>query len=268
MALSAAHIDQTSVNPTLIVSFMEIMEDDEVLSWLSVRILKSQEFLEWRGDSDIPPAREIVRVPNDKVCRPVQRRSVIAKQMKTTMFNKCDNLVLGELGTEYVHQILCACAAVQTYGLKDEGIVYMVLQMFCDKQCTVSYVNGSKYLQRVVQTFQRHLSSSEEFNVHSTLEVLLLLHAVSFVICRVLSSPEEGKSTAECGRSDSDHNRDSHSKDCDVVQGPLPSWYTAVTVKIRCTTRYIRPIGRVAQLVVTACERPRSDPAEAVSRTS
>lgn len=97
------------------------------------------------------------------------------------MFNDCDDLVLRELGTEQVRQILCASVAVRTYWLNDERIVYAFLYLFRDKQYTVAYVNGGRYLQRVLQTFQIRLGSLKGFDVPSTSEVLLLFHAFSFV---------------------------------------------------------------------------------------
>lgn len=95
------------------------------------------------------------------------------------MYNECDDLGQQEVGTEQVCQILCVSVAVQTYWLNDKRIFYMFLHLFRAKQCGVEYESGGRYLQGVVQTSQRWLSSPEKFEVLSTAEMLLFLHALS-----------------------------------------------------------------------------------------
>lgn len=53
--------------------------------------------------------------------------------------------------------------------------------MIRDKKCPGGYVNRGRYLQLVVQTFQRRLSSFEEFDVPGRLGGQLFFHAFSLV---------------------------------------------------------------------------------------
>lgn len=97
------------------------------------------------------------------------------------MFCEWEDLVLWELGIEQERQILRVSVPVQTHGLKCERIVFMFLRWFQGNQCTVWYLNGGRYLKRVVQTSQRGLRSSEGFEVRSALETLQLFYGFSFV---------------------------------------------------------------------------------------
>lgn len=110
------------------VRFAELMEDDQFFCQFGVRTLKSKKHLEWLRNVAIPPARYINEGPTDKTGRQVQRKSGISRQLKTRMLNKCDNLMLRELGTEKVRQVVCVSSAVQMNSLKDERIGYMFLQ--------------------------------------------------------------------------------------------------------------------------------------------
>lgn len=51
MTSSAVLMERSSLNQTLMVCFKEVMEDDRFFCPLSVRDLKSREFLEWLRDS-------------------------------------------------------------------------------------------------------------------------------------------------------------------------------------------------------------------------
>lgn len=57
----------------------------------------------------------------------------------------------------------------------------MFLQMLGGKKYSMEYLNGSKYLQRIMLISQKRLSYSEEFRVQCTLEVLLVIHGFSTV---------------------------------------------------------------------------------------
>lgn len=120
MALPGAGIEQAFVNSRLIMGFVEIMEEDHFLGSFSVRALKCKEFLERFPFAYIPAAGEIFTVLADKDDRRLQSKSKMAKQLKTSMFNKFNDQVLRELGTEQKCQILRMSVAVQTYGLKDK----------------------------------------------------------------------------------------------------------------------------------------------------
>lgn len=59
----------------------------------------------------------------------------------------------------------------------------MFLHLLRGNRRPVKYLDGSRYLQGVLKTFQGRLSVSEEFEVPRTLEVLLLFHGLSCVEC-------------------------------------------------------------------------------------
>lgn len=96
------------------------MENSQLKSRLGVRALKSKKCLEWLQDSDTLPDRKIICLPMDKAKPLVQGKSSIGKHLKKSMFNECRDLMLRKLGSEQVHQTLCAYFVVQMFGLKDK----------------------------------------------------------------------------------------------------------------------------------------------------
>lgn len=58
IAISASGSEQASVNQTLVVSFVEVKRNDQILSRINVRALKFKEFYEWLRDAHISPPCE------------------------------------------------------------------------------------------------------------------------------------------------------------------------------------------------------------------
>lgn len=77
MAFSASQSEQNSGNRTLIVSFVELMENDQLVNRFSVRALRCKEFLEWLRNDDIPLAHEIVCVITEKRAVEGMERAVL-----------------------------------------------------------------------------------------------------------------------------------------------------------------------------------------------
>lgn len=113
------------------------MGNAQSLNLLNLQALSSKEKQEWRRDSNIPFAFEMVPVINDKAGRRVQVQNTIGHHWETNMFRKCRDLVLQELGTEQVLLILLDSVAVPMYGLKDRRALFMFLQLFEDSQSPV-----------------------------------------------------------------------------------------------------------------------------------
>lgn len=109
------------------------------------------------------------------------RRKQLAQQVKTSMFHKCDHLLLWDLGTKPVCHISTRSVAVQSIGLKDKWIVIKILQLLRGNQFLSGYLRREKYLQRVVQTSQSCMSSFDVFEGRSILEIPLLINGLSFV---------------------------------------------------------------------------------------
>lgn len=59
-----------------------------------------------------------------------QFKGSIAKQAKTGMFNKCYDVLLQELPTEQVCQILKASIAVQANAVEQNRNVYVIFNLF------------------------------------------------------------------------------------------------------------------------------------------
>lgn len=111
---------------------MEIIEDDQLLGRLSVPALKSNEFLEWLHDADIPLACENIRVLTDEaVCR-VQGKAEYPSILKLPYSTNvkascCDNGVLdkyvrfyarlllsGPMGLLTKYLSICSCVSIVT----------------------------------------------------------------------------------------------------------------------------------------------------------
>lgn len=112
---------------------------------------------------------------------PSAGQTLIAQQVKNSMFCECNDLVPAELVTKQNFQILRASISVQTFGLREKWIIFMLLQCFQGNQCSVWYLNAGKFVQRVVQSSQRRRSAFEKLGGPSTLEVLLVFHRHLFV---------------------------------------------------------------------------------------
>lgn len=93
IAISASQSERTSVNGTPMVSFMEIMANEQVLERFILPALQSKQFLECLRDADISPARRMGRVVADIVGFRVQRECDITSSWKTSMFFKGNKLV-------------------------------------------------------------------------------------------------------------------------------------------------------------------------------
>lgn len=84
---------------------VEVMKNDQILGQFSVRALKFKDCLERLRDASIPPPHVTIGVPTDETGRQVQHKSCISTQLKTSMFHKCNDLVLRQFGTEQERQI-------------------------------------------------------------------------------------------------------------------------------------------------------------------
>lgn len=60
----------------------------------------------------------------------MESKSSIAQQLKAATFRERHSLVLEELDTEQVHQILLFRVSVQSYDLEGRTIAFMFLQLF------------------------------------------------------------------------------------------------------------------------------------------
>lgn len=107
------------------VSFEEAIGNDQVLHQFNVWALNSKEYLEWVLDGDIPPPCDIGGVVTRIAGLQLHGQSSIVEQLKTSMFRKCTDLVLQELGTQEVRQILHVSIVAQTYSLKTKNCVYV-----------------------------------------------------------------------------------------------------------------------------------------------
>lgn len=114
-------------------SFMEVLGNGHLLYWFNPRALKSKEMLEWPGH-DIPPARKAVCMQPDETGPRVQGKSNCAQQLKISMFCKCDDHVLLDMGSEPVRQILCVSVEIQKKTLKEKRIFFMFRQLFWENQ--------------------------------------------------------------------------------------------------------------------------------------
>lgn len=97
-----------------------------------------------------------------------------------SMLKDCDDSVNRELSTKQALQFLGAFVAVGRYGLK-KRIVNIFLKFLRGKECPVGYVNCGRHSQRHVQTSSRWLSSSKDFALLSTSEVLFVFCPFSSV---------------------------------------------------------------------------------------
>lgn len=94
--------------------------------------------------------------------------------------------------------------------MKNKGIIYIIRQLFLEKQCAVGYLGCGRYLQRVVQTFPRAMSSFDDIDVPGTLEVLLSFYVVFSI--DFLVQEKKVRALAYQGCSDRDDNRDHYPK--------------------------------------------------------
>lgn len=145
------------------MSFVEVMRNDQLLSRFYVRALKLTEFVESLHDADIPSPCEMLHEITDIGEHRVHCKNGIAQQFQTSMFRKCDDLLLPGLGIKKLRQILRVSVAVQTNGLMDKRIIFMLLQVCPGSQRPVGYLNGGSYLHplcRLPKDDQTPLSSS------------------------------------------------------------------------------------------------------------
>lgn len=99
------------------LSFVEVIENDQFLNPFDVQTWESKGFMEWLLDADIPPAHRFGLGGN-----PI-KRAVECKEKQyfpvveaTNIFHECNDLMLRELDTELVRQVLRGSVPVQNYG--------------------------------------------------------------------------------------------------------------------------------------------------------
>lgn len=106
VASPAAFSERASVNGKLMVCFVKVVGNDEFQSRIHVWALDSKEFLEWVRATDAAADRKVVRVLTNKASRWGQGKGGTAREVKKTMLKEGKDVVLLDLCTEQLRQIL------------------------------------------------------------------------------------------------------------------------------------------------------------------